>query len=104
LSCARGLVTDDEGLPVPDHSNKDRALNTLLRISESRRRLHSADRPIKVVVESQDEDDALLAELDAYIADCVQRRDVPIPDGMVVVERDSTGYPTRLAPADEVTE
>jgi hypothetical protein len=50
---SRGLVTDDEGLPVVDYSHKDRALNTLLRISESRRRLHGADRPVRVAIETE---------------------------------------------------
>ena len=101
--CSRGLVTDDDGLPIPDNSHRDRALNTLLRICESRRRLHGLDRPVRLSIESQDEDDALLAELNGFIEDSLRHRDVPIPDGMVVAERDDTGYPTRLVPADEVT-
>jgi hypothetical protein len=99
MTSARGLVEDADGLPVVDHSHKDKVLNTLLRISESRRRLLGLDQPVRVAIESQDEDDALLAELDAYIEDSLRHRDVPVPDGMVVVERDPTGYPVSLDPA-----
>jgi hypothetical protein len=66
---ARGLVTDDEGLPIPDYSHKDRALNTLLRISESRRRLHGADRLAKDHQASEEIDAALEDEFAGWMAE-----------------------------------
>ncbi len=66
---AKGLVTTDDGLPVVDYAHRDRALNTLLRISESRRRLLGLDWQARDQQEIDEIDAALEDEFSGWIAD-----------------------------------
>jgi hypothetical protein len=79
---SRGLVLDADDNPVPDNSHRERWIAILTRISESRRRLHGADRPVSIRL--TEDEDALDAEIDAWLAERDERADsFSVPDGFV---------------------
>jgi hypothetical protein len=98
VSAKGDLVRDDDGRLVQDIQHRDRAINTLVRISESLRRLHGADQPARLAV-TIEEEIAIDADIDVFISEMTNSAvAVTAPEGMFVAERDETGYPVRLEP------
>lgn len=75
------VATDAEGKPVVDEALNSKALDSLLRISESRRKLHGLDSATHVKVQVQDDDvrSAVAATL-AALGELGQGQQTEIPE------------------------
>lgn len=78
-TCSRGLVYDDEDLPVVDNAPRIQAYRALVQVYARRARLLGLDAP--AVIKFEDEN-ALDAEIEAWLAERDQRSDsLSVPDG-----------------------
>jgi hypothetical protein len=94
---SRGLAYDADGFPVVDSSPNIQAYRTLVQVMQRRARLHGLDKPVSIrLIEDEEALDQGIEDLIVSLTG--SSRDVPVPDGMRVAERDSTGYPVHLEP------